>query len=93
MLHHKHPICILWCYIYIFNLISSYRQHMWILQNNKRKKLIHKVNNETDQRSIDVIQDVQWQIICSFNSGAVLLFRCLGLLDAYTLHTRLSDAQ
>jgi len=46
----------------------------------KRKK--NKVNNKTVQRSFNIIHDVRWQTCCSFNSGALLLFRALHLMQA-----------
>jgi len=47
------------CERYIFNFISSYGQHMRIIRNKKRKKIINKLNNEIDQGSMNIVQDVR----------------------------------
>jgi len=41
------------------------------------------MNNKTDQRSINIVQDVRWQTIRSFNSRAVLLFCALHLMQTF----------
>jgi len=53
--------------VYIQNFISSYWQHMWMMRYKKRKKIMNKVNDKTVQRSVNIIQDLRWQTICSVN--------------------------